>query len=71
MGALALVVVCGRTCGSNVSLLLITIFVGLMNGLICMSEVFISVCCASNSKLMIKLLGGSTLMEPNDYMGVC
>jgi hypothetical protein len=48
-----------------------------MCGLTCMSKVFINVCCASNSKMMIQvngvfeLLKLNTLMEPNDCMNIC
>ncbi len=54
----------------------ITIFLGLTNGLICMSKVFINACCAFNFEMTIRpngvfeLLGGKTSMEPIDYMGV-
>jgi hypothetical protein len=72
-------IICGCTCGSNVifDMLLIIILVGLTSGSTCMSEVFINVCCAFSSRMMIQnngvfeLLGGNTWMEPIDCMGVC
>ncbi len=76
----------GCTCESNVIciMFLTTRFIKLIDGSICMSEMFIGVCCAFSFKMMIlgpivgficvngvfELLGGNTLMEPIDYMGV-
>jgi hypothetical protein len=72
-------VICGRTCGSNViSIMFLTIiFTKLMCGLTCIFEVFINVCSASNSIMVIQvngvfeLLKVNTSMEPNDCMNIC
>ncbi len=79
LGALVLVTLCGPTPGSIVISLMssTTILGGLMNGSTYMFEVFINVCCASNSRMMIQingvfeLLKGNTFMEPIDCMGAC
>jgi hypothetical protein len=48
-----------------------------MSGSVCISKVFLNVCCASSFGMMIQtngifeLIGGTTSMEPIDYMGVC
>ncbi len=77
--ALVLVAICGSTFGFNVISIMssTTILRGLMSGSIYMFEVFINIYCAFESKMMIQanglfeLLGGSTSMEPIDYMGMC
>ncbi len=87
LGALTLMVIFGCTCESNVICIMffITRFVELINGSICMSKMFIGVCCASSFKMMILgpivgfirvngifgLSGVNTMMEPIDYMGMC
>jgi hypothetical protein len=73
------VAICGSTFGFNVISIMssTTILRGLMSGSIYMFEVFINIYCAFESKMMIQanglfeLLGGSTSMEPIDYMGMC
>jgi hypothetical protein len=48
-------VIFGWTCESNVIciMFLTTRFIELINGSICMSKMFIGVCCASSFKMMI------------------
>jgi hypothetical protein len=78
-GTLVLVTICKPTGGSNViSPMSSTIILGgLMSGSIYMFEVFISVYCAFDSRMMIQvngvfeLNGGNISMEPINCMGVC
>jgi hypothetical protein len=73
------VTVCKLTGGSNAISPMSTSIIlgGLMSGSIYMFEVFINVCCAFDSRMMIRtngvfeLNGGNTSMEPIDCMGVC
>jgi hypothetical protein len=72
-----LVIICGHTPSSNVSPISSTIILGgLTNGSIWMLEMFIDVCCALGSGMMIQANGvfmltrGSTSMGLVDYIDV-